>query len=70
MLTDDSYESLDPAGGQWIARGLLCTIYPCIDGADRVDSESPVEDFIDGNEEGFFHQEYERLAFADVKKMG
>lgn len=70
VLTDDSYESLDPAGGQWIARGLLCTIYPCIDGADRVDSESPVEDFIDGNEEGFFHQEYEHLAFADVKKMG
>jgi anaerobic selenocysteine-containing dehydrogenase len=69
VLTDDAIETLDEAGGQWVTRGLLCKVYPCIDGRDRIDIHSNVEDFIDDVQDEFFHEEYQHLGFAEVKRL-
>jgi anaerobic selenocysteine-containing dehydrogenase len=61
VLTDDAIETLDEACGQWVCRGLLCKIYPCLDPADRSDSEAPLEDFIAGNE-NFYSRYYNNLS--------
>lgn len=68
VLTDDSLESLDEKGGQWIARGLLCKVYPCIDPRDRYDAEVPVEAYINRDQNEFFTSEYHNLAFASIKR--
>ena len=68
VLTDDSCESLDPMGGQWVDRGLLCKVYPCIDPADRSDTESPLEQFVEDDPREFFHREFSHLANAGLKK--
>jgi anaerobic selenocysteine-containing dehydrogenase len=68
VLTDDSIESLDPMGGQWVTRGLLCKVYPCIDPRDRSDVVSPVESYIKGDEDEFFHKTFSNLAHVELKK--
>ncbi|MDR2109562.1 MAG: molybdopterin-dependent oxidoreductase [Coriobacteriales bacterium] len=68
VLTDDSIESLDDKGGMWIARGLLCKIYPCIDPRDRYDAHVPVEAYLNGEKE-YFQQEFENLAFAGIERL-
>lgn len=59
VLVDDSIESLDPGTGTWIARGLLCKVYPCIDGADRSCENISVEDFKKGDT--YYHKQYANL---------
>lgn len=59
VLTDDAIETLDPATGNWITRGLLCKIYPAIDPADRTDQFATGEDFANGS--SFFNSEYQHL---------
>jgi anaerobic selenocysteine-containing dehydrogenase len=59
VLTDDSIESLDPATANWITRGLLCKIYPCIDPADRTDQEVTGEDLATGK--SYFNGLYDKL---------
>ena len=61
VLTDDAIETLDEACGQWVNRGLLCKVYPCIDAGDRADSEAPLQDYLDENPDGFFHKQYKHL---------
>ena len=61
VLTDDAYETLDPATGQWVNRGLLCKVYPCIDGGDRADGADPVEDFIEASPDGFWSKSFAEL---------
>lgn len=68
VLTDDSFDSLDPMGGQWVTRGLLCKVYPCIDPRDRTDTESPLEDYTEQNEEGYFQKEFSHLSHASLKE--
>ena len=66
MLTDDAYETLDPMGGQWVNRGLLCKIYPCIDPRDRADAESPLDGYINEDAGEYFHREYAHLSHASL----
>jgi anaerobic selenocysteine-containing dehydrogenase len=66
VLTDDAYETLDPATGQWVCRGLLCKIYPCIDGSDRSDDTGLLEDFLDQNPKGFWQKRFNTLEHITV----
>ncbi len=66
VLTDDAYETLDPMGGQWVNRGLLCKIYPCIDPRDRADAESPLDGYINEDAGEYFHREYAHLSHASL----
>ncbi|MDR1713375.1 MAG: molybdopterin-dependent oxidoreductase [Coriobacteriales bacterium] len=69
VLTDDSIESLDKMGGQWITRGLLCKVYPCIDPRDRYDANVPVQAYIDNDSREFFTAEYANLACASLERL-
>lgn len=61
VLTDDTIENLDEACGNWVTRGLLCKVYPCIDPSDRSDAEAPLSDFLDDNPDGYFQKQYKHL---------
>ncbi|GHT78297.1 hypothetical protein FACS1894104_1300 [Actinomycetota bacterium] len=61
VLVDDSLETLDPATGQWVTRGLLCKIYPCIDPADRADGNSAMDEFINETGDGFWSTNFGNL---------
>ncbi len=69
VLTNDSYDALDEMAGQWVTRGMLCRVYPCIDPADRADTEMPMEDYLEKNEHSFFNKEFECLSCAELKKL-
>lgn len=69
VLTNDSYEVIDEMSGQWVARGMLCKVYPCIDPADRSDTEAPASDFLGASKRSFFENEYKHLSFAEAKKL-
>ena len=59
VLTDDAVETLDLATGNWVNRGLLCKVYPCIDPADRLDQYVTGDDFAKGNT--FFDKIYKNI---------
>jgi anaerobic selenocysteine-containing dehydrogenase len=61
VLTDDSYESLDPATGQWVTRGLLCKIYPVVDGRDRTDGSTPLDDAINETADSFWAKRFNNI---------
>lgn len=67
LLCPSDFESLDPLGGNWVTRGLLCKVYPCIDPKDRSEKEIPVEAFLKGDT--FYHREYENLGAVEVDKL-
>lgn len=67
VLTPDEIETLDPMCGNWVTRGLLCRVYPCIDPEDRTDEYVRGEDFARGDT--FFDKEYEKLGCWELDKM-
>jgi hypothetical protein len=67
VLCPSDFESLDPLGGNWVTRGLLCKVYPCLDPSDRSESEISVETFLEGNT--FFHKEFDELGVVENTKL-
>jgi anaerobic selenocysteine-containing dehydrogenase len=67
LLCPDDPESLDPLAGNWVTRGLLCKVYPCIDPADRSEKEISLETFLESNT--FYDRSFNHLAFNELKKM-
>lgn len=70
VLTPDAVESLDPMCGNWVTRGLLCRVYPCIDPADRTDEFARGSDFYGEHaDEDYFVRQYDKLAAWDIQTM-
>lgn len=67
VLTPDDIETLDPMCGNWIDRGLLCRVYPCIDPEDRTDQYVTGEDYARGDT--YFDEEFAKLGFWEIEKM-
>ncbi|MGV8083490.1 MAG: molybdopterin-dependent oxidoreductase [Coriobacteriia bacterium] len=59
VLIDDSIETCDAATGVWNCRSLLVKCYPCIDPADRADTEISLDAFMKGDT--YWHRQFGNL---------
>jgi anaerobic selenocysteine-containing dehydrogenase len=68
VLTTDDIESHDPITGQWPVRGLLCRVYPCINGRDKACDVIGVTEYALGDGEDFYSRSFGLLEKNSVVK--